>query len=77
MAVRMNMQGKHVLSMGTDDPWLEALILEAGAEKITSLGNTMPFDYRQPSLFADLVFAVSTIHGPENGGKPQKVSEIS
>ncbi len=41
MAVRMNMQGKHVLSMGTDDPWLEALILEAGAEKITSLGKTM------------------------------------
>ena len=39
MAVRMNMQGKHVLSMGTEDPWLEALILEAGAEKITSLGN--------------------------------------
>ena len=39
MAVRMNMQGKHVLSMGTEDPWLEALILESGAEKITSLGT--------------------------------------
>ena len=39
MSVRMNILGKHILSMGTEDPWLEALILDAGAEKITSLGN--------------------------------------
>ena len=40
MTLRMNMKGKHVLVIGTENPWLEALILEGGAEKVTTLGNT-------------------------------------
>jgi hypothetical protein len=36
----MNMKGKHILVIGTENPWLEALILEAGAEKVTTLGKT-------------------------------------
>ena len=31
---------------------------------------------RRASLFADLAFAVPTIHGPENRGKPQIAREI-
>jgi len=30
------------------------------------------FKYRWPSLFADLVFAVLTIRGPENRGNREK-----
>ena len=30
-----------------------------------------PLIYRRPSLFAVLLFVVSTIHGPENKGEPQ------
>ena len=35
----MNVTGHHVLVVGTEKPWLEALILEAGAGKVTTLGN--------------------------------------
>jgi hypothetical protein len=35
----MNVTGQHVLVVGTEKPWLEALILEAGAGKVTTLGN--------------------------------------
>ncbi len=33
----MNITGKHVLVVGSQSPWLEAIILEVGAAKITTL----------------------------------------
>ncbi len=39
MTEKMNVTGLHVLVIGTERPWLEALILEAGARKVTTLGN--------------------------------------
>ncbi len=36
----MDIKGKHVLVIGTENPWLEALILEAGADRVTTLGKT-------------------------------------
>ncbi len=33
----MNITGRHVLVVGSQTPWLEAIILEAGAAKITTL----------------------------------------
>ena len=35
----MNVSGQHVLVIGTEVPWLEASILESGAEKVTTLGK--------------------------------------
>ena len=35
----MNITGQHVLVVGTEQPWLEALILEAGAKRVTTLGE--------------------------------------
>ena len=40
MTEKMNMKGQHVLVIGTENPWLEALILEAGARKVTTLGKS-------------------------------------
>jgi hypothetical protein len=39
MTEKMNISGDHVLVIGTEQPWLEALILEAGARKVTTLGK--------------------------------------
>ncbi len=33
----MNIVGKHVLVVGSQRPWLEVIILEAGAAKVTTL----------------------------------------
>lgn len=33
----MNVSGQHVLVLGSQRPWLEAIILEAGAKKITTV----------------------------------------
>ena len=35
----MSMRDKHVLVIGSEKPWLEAFILEAGAKKVTTLGK--------------------------------------
>jgi len=35
----MSIKGKHVLVIGSQAPWMEALILEAGANKTTTLGK--------------------------------------
>ena len=34
----MDLKDKHVLVIGSEQPWLEAMILEAGASKVTTLG---------------------------------------
>ena len=36
----MDLKDKHVLVIGSEQPWLEAMILEAGASKVTTLGTT-------------------------------------
>ena len=33
----MNVKNKHVLVIGTQEPWIEAILLEFGAKKITTL----------------------------------------
>ena len=43
MTEKMNITGQHVLVIGTENPWLEALILEAGARKVTTLGELKQF----------------------------------
>lgn len=35
----MNITGQHVLVIGSENPWLEAMLLEAGAKKVTTLGK--------------------------------------
>jgi hypothetical protein len=35
----MSISGKHVLVIGSQAPWMESLILEAGANKTTTLGK--------------------------------------
>ncbi len=47
MTVKMNVTGLHVLVIGTERPWLEALILEAGARKVTTLGNLFQMPEKQ------------------------------
>jgi len=42
----MNVKGKHVLVIGSENPWIEALILEAGADRVTTLGKTEWMLYR-------------------------------
>ena len=39
MTMKMNLTGQHALVVGTEKPWLESLILEAGAVKVTTLGK--------------------------------------
>ena len=41
----MDLKDKHVLVIGSEQPWLEAMILEAGASKVTTLGNTTYTSY--------------------------------
>ena len=43
MTEKMNITGQHVLVIGTENPWLEALTLEAGARKVTTLGELIQF----------------------------------
>ena len=33
----MNVKNKHVLVIGTQEPWIEAILLELGAKKVTIL----------------------------------------
>ncbi len=40
---RVSVQDKHVLIVGTQKPWIEALALEAGAAKTTSFGKIDKF----------------------------------
>ncbi len=35
----MEIKGKHVLVIGTQEPWIEAMVLELGADLVTTLGT--------------------------------------
>ena len=37
----MDVKGKHVLVIGTQIPWIEAILLEMGVKQITTLGISM------------------------------------
>ena len=35
----MQLKDKHVLVIGSETPWLEAILLSRGAKKVTTLGK--------------------------------------
>ncbi len=57
MTEKMNISGDHVLVIGTEQPWLEALILEAGARKVTTLGKSKNYCTKKGLIW--LIFNIS------------------
>ena len=41
----MQLKDKHVLVIGSETPWLEAILLSKGAKKVTTLGTKTVLDY--------------------------------
>ncbi len=36
---RVHVENKHVLVIGSETPWIEAILLELGAKHVTTMGN--------------------------------------
>ena len=60
----MNFKNKHVLVIGTQEPWIEAILLELGAKKVTTLQyNDIASEHHQLFPIKPRAFAERYLNG--------------
>ena len=76
----MPLKDKHVLVIGSETPWLEAILLSRGAKKVTTLGKKYILDLncrRNVNFFAalDLNFPAQIHQGyAKFEGRPSQIA---